>query len=161
MWYSSGQPRLHASGRRYRDLCYFVWSPSGNRSSSLNINRQLSQQVGSLLLSPRHSECIACPDRMGRLRLLPRNGIWYDLKLSTAASALRWHSISCILVTFTDPRYYSDATSVKIYKEQYEQLVAFIEQTFTQNDESLQRPIEGYAHTKTGAFFKQKETTTR
>ena len=81
---------------------------------------------------------------------------WDDLKLSIAARALLWPSNSCVHVTFTDPRFYSDATSVKISKEQYEQLVAFIEQTFAGADESRFRQIEGYAYAQTDAFFEAK-----
>lgn len=78
---------------------------------------------------------------------------WDDFRLSTAANALLLPSESCVHVSFTRPEYYSDFTSVSISREQYVRLVEFINGSFKKDVDNDRIQVEGYAYSKTDAFF--------
>ena len=78
---------------------------------------------------------------------------WDDLKLSTATNALLLPSDTCVHVSFTRPEFYPNATPVTVSMEQYEQLVEFINETFKMNASGNRSQIEGYAYSRTDAFF--------
>ncbi|MDA7913406.1 TIGR02117 family protein [bacterium] len=78
---------------------------------------------------------------------------WDDFRLATAANALLLPSKSCLHVSFTRPANFFDSTSVSISRDQYKQLVEFINGSFKIDGDNDRIQIEGYAFSRTDAFF--------
>ena len=83
---------------------------------------------------------------------------WNDLKFSTAANALFWPSDTCIHVDFTNLNEYSQPpASLTLSREQYEQLIQFIRDSFVTDHENIKQ-IKGHQFGSTDAFFEAKGT---
>ena len=79
---------------------------------------------------------------------------WADLRVSTTVKALFWPSKTCMHVTLTSTDYLGeDSRSVFISREQYGQLVDFVNSSFRINEHGDKIQISDEAYGYNGAFF--------
>lgn len=79
---------------------------------------------------------------------------WSDLKMTTAANALLVPSQSCLHVYLTNPQFLTASRRrVRISQQQYEQLCAFIDNSFSRDAADNYQPIPGISYSQSDAFF--------
>lgn len=82
---------------------------------------------------------------------------WSEMKISTAANALLIPSETCLHVVFTRADFHTgQGSSVKISEQQYQRLVAFVEQSFATDGAGNYRQIPHAAYGGNDAFFEAR-----
>ncbi len=84
---------------------------------------------------------------------------WDDLKVSTAANALLWLSPTCIhvqMIYFQESNVPAELKSIRISREQYADLVAYILDAFKTTEGGDRIQIPGASYGQVDAFFEAK-----
>lgn len=86
---------------------------------------------------------------------------WAEFKVSTAAYALFWASSTCVHVEMfhlPEGQVLEGAKSVKVSREQYEELVSFVLNSFKLDENGDKIQIENAHYSQTDAFFEAQGT---